>query len=263
MRPIYHIAGATIRDLLRKPASYVLFAFVLILLYLGDVLAFFAFTDEDKWRWAIDLNMASILLYLLLMAILYSSGLIFDDIKRKTALSILSKPVGRISYLTGRYLGIFTILLSQAIFLSLFFLFLVWFKMRNLEEVPIAISNLNVIKGCGLAFCQSAIVAAVGIVLSTTFDFTKSALLTLVCFVLGNQVSFILEISQEASFINRIFAKIYSLLPNFDLFNKTYAVALSKNIPNGYFFTGIFYAMVYIVALIFIGNWILSRRDLA
>lgn len=104
MRAVFTIASNTFLDLLRQPVFLLLTtsspAFIIIL----SGLPYFALGDDPKL--VRDSALAVTLLCGLLGAVLTASASVTQEIRTGTALAVLSKPVNRLAFLAGKYLGI-------------------------------------------------------------------------------------------------------------------------------------------------------------
>lgn len=98
------LAKTTFIEMIRQPAYFFIFFGVGLGIVLSPFFTMFAFYDTN--RLLIEMGMASITVMSLVAVSLTASHSIHSEIKRKTALLILTKPVSRISFLMGKYLGV-------------------------------------------------------------------------------------------------------------------------------------------------------------
>ena len=104
MRQVVFIAANTFRELLRQPFFLLLTtASALFTVFLACV-PYFGFGDDPKM--VKDMALAVLLLSGLLLSVLCASSTVAQEIRHGTALTVLSKPVGRLTFLLGKYVGL-------------------------------------------------------------------------------------------------------------------------------------------------------------
>lgn len=113
MRQVYAIFRNTFLETVRQPV------FGLLLILTGLLILFIPLTSSHVYtlsvgttlqrgpqRMVAELGLSTILLSGLLLAVFSASGVISREIEEKTALTVLTKRVGRFSFVIGKYLGI-------------------------------------------------------------------------------------------------------------------------------------------------------------
>lgn len=104
MRAFQTIAANTFRELVRQPVYLLLSSSSIAFSIVIAGLPYFGFGDDPKL--VRDGALAITLLSGLLCAVLSASAAVTDEIRRGTALSVLSKPIDRLTFLLGKYCGI-------------------------------------------------------------------------------------------------------------------------------------------------------------
>ncbi len=99
------IAGNTFVETIRQPIYGVLLLTTTLLLILNIFLAGFTLSDDNKLL--MDLGLSTMLLGGLFLAAFSATGILTREIENKTVLTIISKPISRPVFLTGKYLGLF------------------------------------------------------------------------------------------------------------------------------------------------------------
>ncbi|HRI14610.1 MAG TPA: hypothetical protein PLX89_16565 [Verrucomicrobiota bacterium] len=122
MRQVVFIANNTFRELVRQPFFLLMMtAGAGFIVFLACV-PYFGFGDDPKM--VKDMALAVVLLAGLLLSVLCASSSVAQEIRQGTALTVLSKPVGRMTFLLGKYLGlavavlVFTYTLMLAVLLA-------------------------------------------------------------------------------------------------------------------------------------------------
>ncbi len=104
MPRIYAIALNTFREAVRDRVLYGVLAFAFAILLFTLALAELSLNEER--RVVLDIGLASISLFSVLVAIFLGSSLLYKEMERKTLYVILPKPIARWEFLVGKYFGI-------------------------------------------------------------------------------------------------------------------------------------------------------------
>jgi ABC-2 type transport system permease protein len=117
---IRSIARNTFFESIRQPIVLVVLVAATILLILSNPLS--AFTMEDDQRMMIDIGMATVFLCGALLAAFVATGVLTREIENKTALTVISKPVGRPLFVIGKFIGVAGALMLATLYMSFVFL---------------------------------------------------------------------------------------------------------------------------------------------
>jgi len=114
----------TFREAVRQPVFWAIAIGTAVLMILSCIFAGFALGEES--RLVRDAGLTSITIAGLLLAIFLSSSVISDEIEKKTALTVLCKPVRRSQFVLGKYLGILLAVLVSSLILTAVLFVTVW-----------------------------------------------------------------------------------------------------------------------------------------
>ena len=112
---IFTIAGLTIREALRKRIIFIILlisSFFLLMNFFCESVTMQANGEEVK-----DSAIGPIFIFVivtvwsLVISALVTSSLLADEFENKTYTMILSKPIFRLSYLAGKFLGVFVLII--------------------------------------------------------------------------------------------------------------------------------------------------------
>lgn len=103
-RTIYAISKNTLSETLRQSVFGVLLAFSCFMIASSPAFSMFTFLNSVKL--VQDMGLATILLSGLFLGVLSSANVVSKEIEGRTALTVLSKPVSRTSFVLGKFLGI-------------------------------------------------------------------------------------------------------------------------------------------------------------
>ena len=126
MSKIGHIAINTYRETIRDKVLYNLVLFALIMIGSSYILGQISVYQEVKI--IKDLGLAAISVFGTVIAIFIGIGLVSKEIDRRTLYSLLSKPVSRLEFLLGKYLGLCltlavnVVIMSMGLYLVLFYM---------------------------------------------------------------------------------------------------------------------------------------------
>jgi ABC-type transport system involved in multi-copper enzyme maturation permease subunit len=104
MSKVLTIARNTFTETLRQPVLSVIITAVLFLLIMSPSLTMYSMSDDNKLLREIGLS--TLFLSGLFIAIFSASGAITEEIETKTITTVVTKPVGRPSFILGKFLGI-------------------------------------------------------------------------------------------------------------------------------------------------------------
>lgn len=98
------IAGNAFRETIRQPVFCVVLGVAAAMIALSPT--FTMFTLMESVKLVKDIGLSTILLAGLLLAVLSASNVVTEEIRGRTALMVLSRPVGRGEFVVGKFLGI-------------------------------------------------------------------------------------------------------------------------------------------------------------
>jgi len=122
MRKILTLAIVSFKEMIRQPIYIIVLLVAMAMLYASPW--FSMFTLLNSLKLVRDMGLATVLLSTLFIAAFSASGLMFKEIENKTAVTVLSKPVLRVQFLIGKYLGLL-FGISLAVIQLTFFLILI------------------------------------------------------------------------------------------------------------------------------------------
>lgn len=152
---ILAIIRNTFFESVRQPVVLVVLVAATLLIVLSNPLS--AFTMDENQRMLIDIGLATIFMSAALLSGFIATSVLGREISNKTALTVISKPVGRPLFVLGKFIGV-----TLAMMLATLFLFLVFMLVEThtvLETVKDPIHLPVVIFGSA-AFLLGWVIAA-------------------------------------------------------------------------------------------------------
>lgn len=249
---ILSIALNTFRENLRDKLLYNILVFALLMI--GSSLVLMRITLGEFHRLILDIGMASINLFGVLIAIFVGIGLVSKEIDKKTIYTIVSKPVARYEFLLGKYVGLLLTLLVNTGVMVIAFLAVLW-----VQSVPI---HWVLFEAIGTCFLEFMVVTAAALLFSTFTTATLSAIFTLALFVIGHLTQDLKVFGQKMDAAGRIVLDgMYLVLPNLERFNLKHHVTHQIGVPGGDLALIAAYGVAYSGLLLLLASLIFHRRD--
>ncbi|MGD1155745.1 MAG: ABC transporter permease subunit [Terriglobia bacterium] len=242
---IVTIALGAFKESVRERVLYNLIVFAFLMIAAAILLGSISVGVEEIIL--VNLGLAAISVFGLLMAIFIGIGLVSKEIERRTIYNILSKPVSRTEFILGKYAGLLlTLLVNTAIMTAGFYLALAF------EKKGLTPGDLSLLVAVYFILLQLAIVVGVAIFFSCISTPILSAVFTFSLFVIGNLSSDIRWFGQQSQslLLEKATSALYYLLPNFSNLNVITQAAHGVRIPGVLVAANTCYAFLYIAILV-------------
>lgn len=262
LKNIVIIALNTFRESIRDKILYNIVFLAIALTLFSIVLGEWSVFDRAYVIKSTTLSVMS--LSGLLISIFVGISLVQKEIQRRTVLTLLSKPIGRASFIVGKYFGLLAVVAVHLLILTcIFFGMLFVFN---------ASPTLSILTAVYLIFCEMAVVIAVALLFSSFSSTVLSALFTLGVYFAGHlsnqlleQVRFASRMGEMGKASTALFEKmavgIHAVFPGLYRFNVTNYVVHGVALPDFYLFWNTVYALGYVGVFLAIASWWFSRRD--
>jgi ABC-type transport system involved in multi-copper enzyme maturation permease subunit len=253
--PVLAIARFTLLGHFRERVLIVVLLFGLVLSVSSHVLAPLAVGAQHKI--VIDVGLASISIFGILLVVLLGISSISREKERGVLPNLLAKPISRMDFVIGKYLGT---------------VFTIWAVMSGMSVVYLLVAvlgNVGLHSTIFLALYLSAVEIAVVAAVMTFFSSFTTPLLctffTLCVFVTGHLSKDLLAFAEQ--FGHAVFKKAatigYYVLPNLSLFNIRAEAVHELPLLDRYSSSVTMYAAFYVLTLLFISAVIFRRKDVA
>ena len=200
----------------------------------------------------------------LLISIFVGISLVQKEIKGRTVLTLLSKPISRASFIVGKYFGLLAVVFVHLAILTCIYYLMLFFTNAD--------PSLNLLTAIYLIFCEMAVVIAVALLFSSFSSTVLSALFTLGVYFAGHlsnelleQVRFASRMGEMGDASSAVFERaaviIHAVFPGLYRFNVTSYVVHGLSLPDMYLFWNSVYALGYVGVFLAIASWWFSRRD--
>lgn len=201
-----------------------------------------------------DFGLGSIQAAAVFIAIALASADMPREMERRTLYVVLSKPIGRSTLISGKYLGFMGALAAMSVVMGAVFLgILALFHLPVLPQLVVAI---------GFGLLETFVLLGMAILFSLLTSPTLSALYTLVFFVLGHQTGIIRAFGRQMGGATQLLTELmYRLVPNLEVLNLKNDV-IYGNLPSGLqLAASAAYAVCLIVGLGGISVLVLRRKE--
>ena len=200
----------------------------------------------------------------LLISIFVGISLVQKEIQRRTVLTLLSKPISRVTFIVGKYFGLLAVVTVHLAILTV-----IYYVMLFLTHADPA---ANLLIAIYLIFCEMAVVIAVALLFSSFSSTVLSALFTLGVYFAGHlsnqlleQVRFASRMGEMGDTSTALFEKmavvIHAVFPGLYRYNVTSYVVHGIALPDMYLFWNTLYAVGYVGVFLAVASWWFSRRD--
>jgi ABC-type transport system involved in multi-copper enzyme maturation permease subunit len=265
------IAQATAKEGMSQPLFYVILGIGIFALILFPFVSYNTFGEDVKMLKAEGLTLIKVLA--IVLALWTASVSIADEIEGRTALTLLSKPVGRAQLIVGKFLGILIPVAIVFIVLGAFFLASVSYKVvydaretSNPEPstMDCMMEMTQVAPGLGLAFMEAVVLASISVAISTRLPMLPNLVISAAIYVLGHLVpTLVATLAGQfplVSFAGRLLAAV---LPGLEHFSMETGISTGQFVPIAYLVSAGLYCALYSLAALLLALLLFEERDLA
>ncbi len=267
------VALSTLKSEMAQPLFAILMAIGCFALVVFVYIPYNTFGEDIKVLK--DSGMTLIMVLCIIQAVWAAGTSISDEIEGRTALTVLSKPIGRRSFIIGKYMGIFWTVAVMFCVFGLFLMVAVAYKplydareTSNTEPIwqICMLEMVGVVPGLLLGFMETCVLAAISVAISTRLPMLANFIISFAVYVLGNLAPLLVQNAVVNELFEPVvfFAQLISaILPMLDHFNIQAAIAGGASVPYVYLAWATVYCLIYgMVALLF-ALVLFEDRDLA
>lgn len=220
-----------------------------------------------------DSGITLIMVLGMLQAVWSAGTSVSDEIEGRTALTVLSKPVSRRSFILGKYAGIMlAVLVMFAIIAAVFLVVLAYKPIYESRETTRAATVwqtghdeiMSTLPVFGLYFMETAALGAVAVALATRLPLLANFITCFAVYVIGNLTSILVAASggkfELVNFAGKLIAVV---IPNLNAFNVQTAIDAGNSIPIPYLAAAFNYLVCFAIAVWMVAMLLFEDRDLA
>jgi len=257
------IARNTFRENVRDRVLYNLILFALVMI--GSSIALGQLTLGHEAKVIVGLGLSSISVFGTLIAVFIGIGLVYKELEKRTAYSLLAKPVRRSELILGKYLGLlFTLAVNVTVMSAGLMAAMAW-----QGGIP-AESYLRVLPAVCVLYLSLALTTALALFFSTFSTPALSALFTLFLWICGHFSADLLAFGRltKSAVAERLCRILYYALPNMSNYaavdgrDVIGAAARLQPLDGAGILLVTIYTAVYCAGLLALSVVVFSRRDL-
>jgi ABC-type transport system involved in multi-copper enzyme maturation permease subunit len=267
------ITRATAKEAIGQPLFFIILVIGVFLLVLLSILPYNTFGDDLKFYK--DCGLQLIMILSVGFALWTASLSIAEEIEGRTALTVLSKPIGRWQFIVGKYFGILWPVMMMFIVLGAIFLTCVSYKMaydarETAQEDPtpeVCVQQVEQIApALTLVFMEAAVLASIGVAISTRLPMLANLVICVSIYFLGHLVPLLSNASvdkiPQVGFVASLLSAVLPVLENFNIT----AIAFSETnqtVPWSYLGLSAVYCLLYCGVAMLLALFLFEDRDLA
>ncbi len=265
------IAATTAKQMISQPLYVLALVIGAVLLVVYIYIPYNTFGEDVKMLK--NSGLPTILILSLIVAVWTASVSVADEIEGRTALTLLSKPIGRRQFILGKFLGIVWPTVLMFLLLGLVFLVTVSYKVvydarETAQQEPAWQAcyqeMVQIVPGLALSLMEVVVLTSISVAISTRLPMLANLLVCASIYVLGHLVPLIVQ-SSAAQFeiVRFVGLLIATILPVLDHFNMEAAVAGGALVPLSYLGWALIYCLVYSTIMMLLALAMFEDRDLA
>jgi ABC-type transport system involved in multi-copper enzyme maturation permease subunit len=265
------ISWTTSKEAMSQPLFYLLLTIGVFALILFPFVPYNTLGEDIKM--VKDEGLTLIMVLSILLALWTASVSIADEIEGRTALTVLSKPVGRREFIIGKFLGILVPVAIMFVVFGALFLASVSFKVvydaREQSASEPTVENclgemLQVAPGLVLAFMETVVLAAISVAISTRLSMLPNLTICASIYVLGHLVPVLANSAVgQIEYVSFVASLLAAILPVLEHFNISAGISAGQDVPLAYLaWTGLYCVLYTTVAMLF-AMFLFEDRDLA
>lgn len=253
MQSVFVVAGNTFKETIRDKILYNLVFFAILLI--GTSVLLGTLTIGEQSRIINDLGLTAINLVAVIIAIFVGIGLVTKEIERRTVYTILARPITRVQFILGKYLGLGSIVAVNLSIMFAMFLGTVWVSGHTIHGA--------LFQAVALIFVEALLIMAVAMLFSTFSSSTLSATMTLGLYVIGHLTTDLKSMAEKSKGeVNEIIlSTLYYVCPNLEVLNIKGQAAAGVPVTFEYQALSTAYGLLYATLLLAGACLIFQRRD--
>jgi ABC-type transport system involved in multi-copper enzyme maturation permease subunit len=273
MPRVMAVASTTAKEALAQPLLQIVMAIGVTFLTITVFIPYNTFGDDVSMLK--DTNLSFLMILSIFVALWTASVGLADEIEGRTALTVLSKPIGRPQFLLGKFVGVLLPVLLMFLFLGTLFLLTVSFKTvydarESAQQEPIwqrcYAEMIGIVPGLALAFMETVIMAAIAVAIATRLPMLANLSICFTIYIVGHLLP-LLVISKKVSdpfgiiqFMGQFFAVVLPVLEHFNIYA---AIAGGVEVPWDYLGWALVYCVLYSGVAMLFALLLFEDRDLA
>ncbi|OQW47192.1 MAG: hypothetical protein A4S09_15460 [Proteobacteria bacterium SG_bin7] len=253
MNSIFVIAINTFREIIRDRILYGLIVFAILLIGLSLILGELSYVEQA--RISADFGFVAINISAIIVAVFIGSTLVSRELEQRTIYTLLARPVTRVQFLLGKFLGLFLVNVLVAASLSVL-MSIVFYYLKSPWNLACTLTVYGIM-------LESMIVLSMTVLFGTITRPMLVVSYSLGIFIIGRSMAslnFFAEKSEDPGFrfFNEILQRIF---PNLTKFSWSNYVVVKDQIPYPMILWSTLYAFSWVAICVFISALIFRKKD--
>ena len=239
---ILAIARNTFTEAIRDRILYLFLGFAVLLIISSKFISMMTIGDATKIMK--DVGLFAIQMFGALIAVMMSVLMISREFEQRTIHTILSKPVGRLQYLLGKYFGLLTIIGAMLGLMTIALVLIIFLFSFQIDFL--------LTFGAVMTLLEMSILCAFAVLFATVTKPILGSVLTLSAFALGHLTGalWLLRDRLDNAVADVVIPVLYYIMPNLEIFNFKTEVVHGLVIPWGAAVLAVVYAILYSAVLL-------------
>lgn len=251
---ILAIATNVFREVIRDRVLYLAGLFIVLMVAAVLLLPEISAGTQDKI--ILDVGLAAIDQLGLIVAVFVGTGLVNREIEKRTALTLIAKPVNRVEFIVGKHTGLSAVLALLVMLTTAFYLVVLSVKGIQYSWISLFLVAFYLV-------LELSLITAAAILFSIFTSSLVATILTFATYLMGHLSQDLVALSNltENTSIRRLVQGLYLILPDLSRLNlKNDAVYNVLPAPL-VLLADASYGILYTVFLLAIATWIFSNRE--
>jgi ABC-type transport system involved in multi-copper enzyme maturation permease subunit len=270
MRRLFSLVINNFKEIIRQPFYYVILFSGCFMTIISFSFTFFTFGEEV--RMIKNMGLSTITICGLLTGCLSSSILIANEFKRQTTLAVLSKPITRIHFILGKYLGIVlaatVLIFSQGLVLEVALAINKYLKISGMEHYASNLKSESLIDyhcllGIYFSLLQVLILTAISVILSLYLDVTGNLIICFLVFVFCHTFNHIFPLhNQYINITSVLLAGCYIIFPNLHNLDMVTMNDIAFRAKPMYIAYTTIYTTIYSISVLWLAIFFFKRKEI-
>lgn len=254
MYRVWVLATNGFREVFRDRALY--FAGLFGIVFVLAVLLLSELSAGAENKIVLDVGIAMIGLFGLVVAAFIGPGLINKEIEKRTVLVLLAKPMSRSEFILGKHLGLTGVLIALVTLMSAIYFIVMSLKQFDYPAGSLAIAMVYL---C----LELSLLTAAALLFGVFTSSLIASLLTLALYFMGHLSQNLVTLSQsiESLTLQRLIKGIYLVFPDLSRLDLKNQAVYSLLPEPSVLLTNALYGVLYTLVLLAIATMIFSRRQ--
>jgi len=250
---ILAVAANTFREAIRDKVLYVLLFFAGVTIFGSKALGWISVGQDNKI--IIDISLAAVSLFGVLIAIFVGTSLVYKEIDKRTIYTIISQPIWRYEFILGKYLGLALLIGVVTAFTGSTSALYV-FSLGGTVGITFAEAVL-------LIYWKLLLITALSVMLSSLTSPILGAIIVFSAYLLGHATGILIDLPPQlqGTTTETITGFLYNIVPNLSHFDIRAEAANGVAVAPSYVIWTLVYGTVYTIFFLILAAIAFQDKD--